>query len=319
MAMSRGGQDLLTQIERDALDEGVPLAATLRKCIALGAQARNADLRDWASQELDGYRDGGIPEYRTRSARRTYRISPRMSSARNSGWATSLREVSAGDIRAILPPSGNPRSILGGGLRSVFTVLKEQKMIFANPIARIKTGYHEPREPLPVNLALVRDALDSPDAARAAIIALAAFHALRAGQLQTLLLTDVRDGRLHLSDRTIPLAAPARVRVAAWLDYRARRWPHTANPHLFITMRSALGLNTVGDRWLFLKTGIPGGVQALREDRILHEAHASGGDIRLLCDLFGLSVTAASRYTATIDHPDLISKARSGNAGTTGK
>ena len=65
MGMPRGGQDLLTQIERDALDEGVPLAATLRKCIALGAQARNADLRDWASQELDGYRDGGIPEYRT--------------------------------------------------------------------------------------------------------------------------------------------------------------------------------------------------------------------------------------------------------------
>lgn len=44
MGMPRGGQDLLTQIERDALDEGVPLAATLRKCIALGAQARNADL-----------------------------------------------------------------------------------------------------------------------------------------------------------------------------------------------------------------------------------------------------------------------------------
>ncbi len=39
MGMPRGGQDLLTQIERDALDEGVPLAATLRKCIALGAQA----------------------------------------------------------------------------------------------------------------------------------------------------------------------------------------------------------------------------------------------------------------------------------------
>jgi AbiTii len=65
MSVPRGGQDLLTQIEHDALDEGLPLAATLRKCIALGAQARNADLRDWASRELDGYRDDGIPEYRT--------------------------------------------------------------------------------------------------------------------------------------------------------------------------------------------------------------------------------------------------------------
>ena len=43
----RREQDLLTQIERDALDEGASLAATLRKCIVLGAQARNADLRDW--------------------------------------------------------------------------------------------------------------------------------------------------------------------------------------------------------------------------------------------------------------------------------
>jgi hypothetical protein len=50
-------------------------------------------------------------------------------------------------------------------------------------------------------------------------------------------------------------------------------------------------------------------VQAIREDRILHEAHASGGDIRRICDLFGLSVTAAERYTATLDHPDLIAEA----------
>jgi hypothetical protein len=43
----------------------VPLAATLRKCIALGAQTRNADLRDWASHELYGYReDNEVPEYR---------------------------------------------------------------------------------------------------------------------------------------------------------------------------------------------------------------------------------------------------------------
>jgi hypothetical protein len=68
-------------------------------------------------------------------------------------------------------------------------------------------------------------------------------------------------------------------------------------------MRSATGLGPPGERWVKLKTGIPGGVQAIREDRILHEAHASGGDIRCLCDLFGLSVSAAGRYTATSGHP----------------
>ena len=156
-------------------------------------------------------------------------------------WAaaglTSLREVSAADIRAVLPPSGNPRSTMGAGLQSVLTVLKQQKVIFANPIASIRTGYHEPRQPLPVDLALVREALESPDPARAAVVALVAFHGLRVGQVRALMLTDLRDGRLHLRDRTVLHAGPARVRLAAWLDYRARNWPGTANPHLFITMR----------------------------------------------------------------------------------
>jgi hypothetical protein len=45
--------------------------------------------------------------------------------------------------------------------------------------------------------------------------------------------------------------------------------------------------------------------QALREDRILQEIHATGGDIRRICDLFGLSIEAALRYAATLGHPDL--------------
>jgi hypothetical protein len=43
----------------------------------------------------------------------------------------------------------------------------------------------------------------------------------------------------------------------------------------------------------------------LREDRLLHEAEATGGDPRRICDLFGLSVGAALRYTGTIDQPGL--------------
>ena len=45
--------------------------------------------------------------------------------------------------------------------------------------------------------------------------------------------------------------------------------------------------------------------QAIREDRILDEAHTTRGDVRRLCDLFGLSVSGAERYTATVDHPAL--------------
>ncbi len=62
--VAKPDQPLLAQIDRDALDDRLPLATTLRKCIRLGAQARNDELRDWASKELDGYRDGDVPDYR---------------------------------------------------------------------------------------------------------------------------------------------------------------------------------------------------------------------------------------------------------------
>lgn len=64
--VSRRDNSLLADIERGALDDNVPLATTLRRCIALGAQARNAELRDWATRELNGYRDNDaeIPKYR---------------------------------------------------------------------------------------------------------------------------------------------------------------------------------------------------------------------------------------------------------------
>jgi AbiTii len=64
-SVPRRDQSLLAEIERGALDHRAPLTAVLQKCIALGGQARNAELRDWASQELHGYRnDNEIPQYR---------------------------------------------------------------------------------------------------------------------------------------------------------------------------------------------------------------------------------------------------------------
>jgi hypothetical protein len=66
-ARMRGRErSLLTEIERDALDDNVSLAATLRKCVALGGQARSAELRGWASRELNGYvaADENLPDWR---------------------------------------------------------------------------------------------------------------------------------------------------------------------------------------------------------------------------------------------------------------
>ncbi|TMR94905.1 hypothetical protein [Nonomuraea basaltis] len=45
--------------------------------------------------------------------------------------------------------------------------------------------------------------------------------------------------------------------------------------------------------------------QELREDRILDEARGSVGDLRRVCDMFGLIVNGALRYIKTLGHPDL--------------
>jgi hypothetical protein len=62
----------LEQIERDALNDEVPLATALRKCVALGGLAGSEQLRDWASRELRGYFDdeegAELPTYRIVSA-----------------------------------------------------------------------------------------------------------------------------------------------------------------------------------------------------------------------------------------------------------
>jgi hypothetical protein len=61
-------------------------------------------------------------------------------------------------------------------------------------------------------------------------------------QIRCMQLTDIVDGRLTLPDgRVIPLAAPVRVRLTAWLDHRAATWPRTRNPYLFITQHTAPG------------------------------------------------------------------------------
>jgi AbiTii len=64
--VGRRDSKLIDQIEQGALDSKVPLADTLRKCVALGGQTKSAELRDWASRELNGYgRDDELPEWRT--------------------------------------------------------------------------------------------------------------------------------------------------------------------------------------------------------------------------------------------------------------
>jgi hypothetical protein len=200
---------------------------------------------------------------------------------------------------------GSHRNWAEYGLRSLFKVLKARKLIFANPTRGMCLTPVNATVPLPLDTGAIRDALDSPNPATACAVALVAFHALTARQLAGLKLTDIVDGRLALDSRDIPLAGPVKVRLAAWLDHRARTWPTTANPHLFINHKTAPRLNPVGKQFPWRNTGLR--PQALREDRILQEIHATGGDIRRICDLFGIRVETAMRYAATLEHPQLTS------------
>ncbi|MGT2462856.1 hypothetical protein [Sinomonas atrocyanea] len=222
-------------------------------------------------------------------------------------WAaaghTSLREITADDVRAVLPPAGDPRATMGQGLRCIFRVLKAHHLVFLNPLNRIRTGTAARLHPLPLPPEMLREALESTDPARAAVTALAAFYGLRTGQLRSLLLTDLHSGCLHLGERTIPLAAPVRARINAWIAYRERRWPNTANQHLFISRHTALGDGPVGYEWITQSIGTT--VQKVREDRILHEMIASGGDLRRICDMFGLTIGGAERYAAALGLPGL--------------
>lgn len=221
-------------------------------------------------------------------------------------WAAagheSLREITREDLLAVLPGEGNPRVTLGRALRSIFATLKKHRVLFINPTARLRIGNFERRIPMPVDLERIRAPFDSADPTTAAIAALVAVHGLRPSEVTALQLSDVRDHRLTLPDRSIVLAPATKARLDAYLAYRRQRWPGTINPHFLVHMRSAATTEPVRVPWLTDKLGTS--PARLRQDRILAEVHA-GGDQRRICDFFGVTITTAEHYTGTLNHPDL--------------
>lgn len=65
VGVARRDHNLIAEIERDALDESVPVATALRKCLVLGGKSGSEQLRDWATRELQGYPGiDDLPDYR---------------------------------------------------------------------------------------------------------------------------------------------------------------------------------------------------------------------------------------------------------------
>jgi integrase len=285
-------------------DEDPSLHAWFERHIATLPAPMAGDLRQW----FDVMHHGSTttpPRRRPRSAVTTKVMllwaKPTLDAFAAAGHR-SLREISRSDVTGALPASGDPRYTAGRGLRSIFAVLKARRVVFANPMARVDIGTHSRPAPLPLAADDLREGLRADDPARAALTALIAFHGLQPAEVRDLQLVDIRDGRLRLSNRTVPLAGPVKSHIGRYLDYRARRWPNTINAHLFVTSRSALSTEPVSRHWVNRTLGQA--AQSIRRDRIVDEVLA-GSDIRRICDLFGITVGAAEHYTRILDHPGL--------------
>ena len=166
----------------------------------------------------------------------------------------SLAEITPEQVRQALPEKGSHRHFAALGLRSLFKTLKARKLVFADPTRGMKASPVATNVPLSLETAAIRGELNSPDPVIALAVALVGFHALTGKQVRELRLTDIVDGRMILGDRAIPLAAPVRTRLSAWLDHRNRTWPGSANPHLLINRRTAPRLVPVGRSYPWLDT-----------------------------------------------------------------
>lgn len=299
--------DVLAAADLLIEDRPRPIEAYFTKKAAGLPPIMREQLEVWMTILLDGATTA--PRQRSRDSL-TIRIRIRSVVPAVTAWAEaghqSLAEITAAQVRAALPENGSQRVLAEQGLRSLFKTLKARKLIFANPTRGMKGTRQNSNVPMPLDTALVREKLNSPQPVIALAVALVAFHALTAKQVSELLLTDITDGRLTLDGRSIPLADPVRERLTRWLDYRQAKWPNTQNPHLIINQRSAPRLMAANRTYPWQQGGIR--PQKLREDRILAEVHATGGDARRISDLFGLGIGSINRYLDTLEHPDLAGK-----------
>lgn len=123
-------------------------------------------------------------------------------------------------------------------------------------------------------------------------------QAARPGAIRALQIDDVDldSRRLRLAGTHRPMGELTRRVLREWLEYRQRRWPHTANPHLLISKESALRHGPVSTAYLTSLRGLPATLERLRIDCQLTEAIATGFDPLHLAEVFGISEQTAIRY-----------------------
>ncbi|HKT05625.1 MAG TPA: hypothetical protein VJT31_39435 [Rugosimonospora sp.] len=226
----------------------------------------------------------------------------------------TLRQVTRDDIITWLADHTS-RAQAASALRSLFGVLKQKKMLFANPTRSIHTGRITATIPTPIP---AQDRRSTSDAARDStvlrvIIALAGIQALHPHQIRTLHLSDVDlpNRRLRTGDTDRPLDEHTAAAIGDYLAHRRSRWPRTANPHLLVTRRSAHGTEPVGSYWLIKQLrGLPVTIRQMREDRVIDDGIATGADPLHLAAMFNISAHTAVRYATAAN--DILTVTRHG-------
>jgi hypothetical protein len=216
-----------------------------------------------------------------------------------------LREVTRDDIQDhVRGLHGSRRHNALVALRSLFGFCLSAGLIFRNPARGIKVGRRPSGTVLqPLGQGDIDDAVAAATSPAARlIVALAGVHAARSSTICAMLLSDSDPGsrRLLLAGRPRPLDNLTACLLRAWLEDRRARWPGTANPHLLINAQTALGTGPASRTWV--NTALRGHtatIEALRVDRQLEEALATGADPLHLAVTFGLDPGTAVRYASS--------------------
>lgn len=217
-----------------------------------------------------------------------------------------LREVTKSDIYTALGSmTGCRRNNTAHALRSLFRFAKRRGFAFSNPTLGLKTPPIDPAmTPMTDDEIRCIEQLATQPAQRLAV-ALAAEHAARTTTIRNLLLDDVDlpNRRLTLLGHNQRLGDLTDRALRAWLDHRRATWPHSPNPHVLISAKTAHGTGPVGRPFIRFSLGHNGfSIDRIRADRILHEALTAGPDPLHLSLVFNLDHSTAMRYATIAEH-----------------
>ena len=264
----------------------------------LPAQIR-AELDAW----LELRRHGG-PRHRPRSRRTIVRdVRAIRGFLADAGRRYStLRQVTRDDITTWLASRpGHTRAQDASTLRSLFGILKAERLIFANPVRGVRVSRRNPSVPAPLPARLVTEAAAAArnDPALWVAVALAGVHALLPGQIRHLRLdqVDLPGRRLDPGGLDRPLDEVTATAITSYLGFRNQRWPSTANPYLLITRKTAHTGEPASQFWMSrLFRRLPVTAAQLRDDRIVEEALAGRADPLHLAAVFGFGPRTGLRY-----------------------